>query len=141
MKKILVGVDGSELSNGAVRFAAALAKQTGAELQLATALVPPIFYGADATAETVELQDASAHALAKKALDESEGQLDPHAPRPARFLLDGPAADALATLAASNQVDLVVVGHRGRNAIARVMLGSVADRLVQISTRPVLVFR
>jgi nucleotide-binding universal stress UspA family protein len=36
---------------------------------------------------------------------------------------------------------MVVVGHRGRNAVARALLGSVADRLVQISPKPVLVVR
>jgi len=36
-------------------------------------------------------------------------------------------------------VDLVVVGSRGRAAVARVLLGSVTDRLVHISTKPVLV--
>ena len=34
-----------------------------------------------------------------------------------------------------------VVGHRGRNAVARALLGSVADRLVQICPKPVLVVR
>ena len=35
--------------------------------------------------------------------------------------------------------DLVVIGSRGRNSFARVFLGSIADRLVHICTRPVLV--
>jgi nucleotide-binding universal stress UspA family protein len=37
--------------------------------------------------------------------------------------------------------DLVVVGHRGRGAVKRMLLGSVADQLVQISPKPVLVVR
>lgn len=50
-------------------------------------------------------------------------------------------AEALAELAREPDVDLVVVGHRGRSAMARALLGSVADRLVQISPKPVLVVR
>jgi nucleotide-binding universal stress UspA family protein len=38
-------------------------------------------------------------------------------------------------------VQLVAVGHRGRGAIRRALLGSVADALVQICPKPVLVAR
>jgi nucleotide-binding universal stress UspA family protein len=57
-----------------------------------------------------------------------------------RFESGGPA-EVLAELARTEKVDLVVVGHRGRGAVARLLLGSVADRLTQISPRPVLVVR
>ena len=50
-------------------------------------------------------------------------------------------AEALAELAKEPDIDLVVVGHRGRSAVTRALLGSVADRLVQISPKPVLVVR
>jgi len=53
----------------------------------------------------------------------------------------GAPAETLAALAAAGDVDLVVVGHRGRNAVARALMGSVADRLVQICSKPVLVVR
>jgi nucleotide-binding universal stress UspA family protein len=53
----------------------------------------------------------------------------------------GPPAATLADLAQKGNVDLVVVGHRGRGALARALMGSVADRLVQICTKPVLVVR
>jgi nucleotide-binding universal stress UspA family protein len=52
----------------------------------------------------------------------------------------GPAV-ALAEIASRKDVDMVVVGHRGRSAVKRLLLGSVADRLVQICTKPVTVVR
>src|SRR5262249_45829692 len=55
--------------------------------------------------------------------------------------LTGPIAPSLADLAGSGGFDLVVVGHRGRGGVRRALLGSVANRLVQISPRPVLVVR
>jgi nucleotide-binding universal stress UspA family protein len=51
----------------------------------------------------------------------------------------GPAAATLAWVAKGRDVDLVVVGHRGRGVLARLLMGSVADRLVQICSKPVLV--
>ena len=53
----------------------------------------------------------------------------------------GSPAETLSELAASGDMLMVVVGHRGRNAAARLLLGSVADRLVQISPKPVVVVR
>src|SRR5215470_6482430 len=53
----------------------------------------------------------------------------------------GPPAETLADMAVPLDVELVAVGHRGRGALARTLLGSVADRLVQISPKPVLVGR
>jgi nucleotide-binding universal stress UspA family protein len=53
----------------------------------------------------------------------------------------GPAAEALAELAQAPDIQMVVVGHHGRGAVKRLLLGSVAQRLVQISPKPVLVVR
>ena len=55
--------------------------------------------------------------------------------------LEGPAAERIADLAENDGYDLVVVGSRGRNVVARVFLGSVADRLVHICKKSVLVAR
>jgi nucleotide-binding universal stress UspA family protein len=56
-------------------------------------------------------------------------------------LLEGRTAEALAEEAKRDDIRMVIVGHRGRGAAARVLLGSVADRLVQICPKPVLVVR
>jgi nucleotide-binding universal stress UspA family protein len=54
-------------------------------------------------------------------------------------VLSGSPAETLAEAAAAPDVDLVVLGSRGRGAVARVLLGSVSDRLIHISPKPVLV--
>ena len=55
--------------------------------------------------------------------------------------LEGPVAESIAKVAEDDGYDLVIVGSRGRNAVARLFLGSVADRLVHICQKPVLVVR
>jgi nucleotide-binding universal stress UspA family protein len=62
-------------------------------------------------------------------------------PTVASLELEGPVAERLAEVAEQDGYDLVVVGSRGRNAVARMFLGSVADRLVHICKKPVLVAR
>jgi nucleotide-binding universal stress UspA family protein len=51
-----------------------------------------------------------------------------------------PAATIIET-AESGGYDLVVVGVRGRHAIARFLFGSTADRVARHATTPVLVVR
>ena len=140
MKRILVGVDGSEVATGALKFAAAIARATGAEMLLGCSIEPLLFYGADATGQIVAAQYETASATAKRTLAEATALLAGEGIVPKTVVMEGPAADALAELAKEG-VDLCVVGHRSRGAVARVMLGSVADRLVQICPCPVLVFR
>lgn len=58
-----------------------------------------------------------------------------------RLNLTGPVAERIADLAETGQFDLVVIGSKGRNAVSRVLIGSVTDRVVHICRRPVLVVR
>jgi nucleotide-binding universal stress UspA family protein len=138
MKRVLVGVDGSEASDQAARLAAEIALRFGARLTLAYSvprlLLPPDAYGLTLAEVEQEHQAFAAKLLARAAshLAETGVEVD-------TAVLDGPAAEALAEAAQAADVGLVVVGSRGRGAVARTLLGSVSDRLVHISPRPVLV--
>jgi nucleotide-binding universal stress UspA family protein len=140
MKRILVGVDGSEPSMKAAQLAAEIAIRFGARVTLAYVvprlLLPPDAYGltvADVEQEhRVFGEKLLAHALTR--LEESGVQVD-------TVVLTGPPAEGLAESAQAIDVDLVAVGSRGRGAVARMLLGSVSDRLVHICPKPVLVVR
>lgn len=143
MKRILVGVDGSKESRQAAAFAADLAKATGAGLIIAGAVFAPT--------DSLGVPDVAAHAWqwqehertrALSTTAEIASALAAKGVKVETAQPVGAPAQALAELALDSEVDLVVVGHRGRGgAVARVLLGSVADRLVQISPKPVLVVR
>ena len=140
MKQILVGVDGSEASLGAARLAAQIAVRFGARLTLAcvvpTLLLPPDAYGLD-----VGDVEQGNREFAQKVLADALGALGEAGVRADTVVLSGPPAESLAEAASARGADLVVVGNRGRGAVARVLLGSVSDRLVHISPKPVLVAR
>jgi nucleotide-binding universal stress UspA family protein len=140
MKRILVGVDGSKESREAAQFAAGIARATGSLLIVAS-VVPPIA-AVEGAPELLVRSDEfraqeldAAEAVAKDVAASVSGALVE------TLVTAGSPATTLADIAASADVELVVVGHRGRNALARALLGSVADRLVQISPKPVLVVR
>lgn len=137
MKKILVAVDGSAPSMHAARMALDLARATGATLTAAYAVAPVMLPGEVPFTVVNEVVKADT-ARGKQILDDVLKDLGNTADS---RLLEGSAAESLAAMAEAEGFDLVVVGSRGRNAVARLFLGSVADRLVHVCKKPVLVVR
>lgn len=139
MNRILVGVDGSNESRDAVKFAANIARATGNQLKIAFAVAPviPTDGAPELVARFQELEEKERQqakvVLKDIASSVGEGVLVE------TLVARGTPAAALAELARSGEVEFVVVGHR--NAVARALLGSVANQLVQISPKPVLVVR
>ncbi len=139
MKSMVVGVDGSAASTEAVRLAAEIAAATKSRVVLAhvlpvpTPLPPEVVVPASWIEELTEAGQSILSAAAEqcaKAGVQSESRI-----------LDGAPDEALARLAAQLESDLIAVGSRGRGAVSRLLLGSVADRLVQTAGCPVLVAR
>jgi nucleotide-binding universal stress UspA family protein len=141
MRRILVAVDGSEPSLHALQQALEIADKTKAKVTCAY-VVPPPFYPPEAiyvpTQEYLAMErrlGEEALARAKELAEKSGAQVD-------TLTLQGSPGDAIvAASEKSPDTELVVVGSRGRNAVARVLLGSVADRVVHLSKKPVLVVR
>ena len=140
MRRILVGVDGSPESRKAAEFAARLAKNAGAGLDLAHVLheiardTPGMSFSPHKQHE--ERTDRARFLLAEM----SESVPLPLTPVETS-LLEGSPAHRLAQEANREDIWLVVVGHRGRGSVQRVLVGSTADRLVQICSKPVIVVR
>ena len=139
--QILVGIDGSAESYRAAHFAKALARATRRGLIFAQVLPaigslpeperPGTFQGWQREREQRARAD-----LESAVQRESSWGLEPQTE-----LLDGHAVEVLARRASEDDIDILVVGHRGRGAVARTLLGSVADRLVQVCSKPVVVVR
>lgn len=141
MKRILVGVDGSPESKRAAAVARTLAEALKTELVLAYVVAPftppaPEMYIPDPSGREQADRAYGAGVLHELAARCSSGGVAVKTKLEA-----GPVAETLARVATEAEVELVAVGHRGRGAMKRLLLGSVADRLAQICTRPVLICR
>ncbi|GGL13413.1 universal stress protein [Sphaerisporangium melleum] len=138
-RPVVVGTDGSACSSTAVSWAAREARLRGAPLRvLYTALrweyhlplVPqPASWGPAAEAAARHMLD-EAVALAREAGQGVEVT---------SAVMDGAAQDAL-TLA-SQDAQLLVVGHRGRGGLTGQLLGSVARHLAACAACPVVIVR
>ncbi len=58
-----------------------------------------------------------------------------------RIMTDSVPAQAIADGAHEPDVDLVAIATHGRSAVGRLMLGSVADKVLRIADKPVLLYR
>lgn len=128
-KEFLVGTDFSPSSRRALRLADELGRKHGARV-VVIHVVSPVYQ--------VEGIDASAYV--REARQRAERQLAKLKPQPAEALIRiGDPADELVATAKARRADLLVVGTRAQSALARWLLGSVAQRVLHAAPCPVLV--
>jgi nucleotide-binding universal stress UspA family protein len=138
VKKIMVAVDGSAASIHAAKKALELSKALMAEVILIHVTPPTILPGDVPIAPIAELREAEL-ARGESILNDVKRTLE--GARLKTMNLLGSPAEVVADAAIDENVDLVIVGNKGRSAVSRVLLGSVADRLVHICKKPVMVVR
>jgi nucleotide-binding universal stress UspA family protein len=138
MSAVVVGVDGSEGSIRALRFALEEARLRGVELRAVHAWhVPPAIYGSGWVPTAVDLDEC--RKLAESSLAQSLAEAGAAgagvAVTPA--LREGQPADVLC--AEADRADLLVVGTRGLGGFRGLLLGSVSQQVVHHAPCPVVV--
>lgn len=136
VRRIVVGVDGSEVASTALRKAADAAVMWDAELTVVAAV--PIAMGGGVMSWMPTAVDRQAlindiRGSLDKAVTEA---VDGREVRVAKHALDGNPAALLTEF--STAVDLVVVGTRGRGGFAGMLLGSTSQTVLNHSTCPVM---
>ena len=116
MKRILAGYDGSNQSRMAVNFAADLAQATNSQLIIASSVYFQEAFGAPELQLKVAQWEAHEGPTASALKEAAVGAARPGV-RIETMVLSGPPAETLAEQAKIGDVDMVVVGHRGRGAI------------------------
>ena len=142
IRTIMVPLDGSEFAEQALPIAEALAASLGAALRLVTVHDPKLAWldPAEAAAAMVDLGD-SLREEEESYLQRKTGELAARGRQVAHAIRKGEAAAELVKYAEAEKADLIVMTTHGRGGVSRFWLGSVADRLVRQSDRPVLLLR
>ena len=78
---------------------------------------------------------------ARKVIDPVVGQLQAQGLRAAGAWKAGPLGETIAEFAQKNGMDLIVMGSHGHGALGRLVMGSVANRVLAHCTVPVLLVR
>ncbi len=137
---VLVPLDGSQLSESALEHGIRITKAFGAALHVVQVISPAsqtFLFDAPSVA-SVDIQSQI-----EKGVKEYVSQVAKRAGGSTQVftcVLRGPPADALVGYVEEHGIDLAVMASHGRGGLARVALGSVADRMLQ-GEAPVYVVR
>ena len=142
-KHILVPVDGSSTSLSAVSKAAELAKAFASQLTAVYVLDPYPFTGVGADFAYGQAQYLSAAtAEANKALEDVNKMLEGMGVNVKTLIGEGHAVhEGIVRVGETVGADLIVMGSHGRRGLEKLVLGSVAQRVLQAAHVPVLVVR
>ena len=139
IKRILFPTDFSEPAREAQLYAQALAERFGAELHLLH-VVPMVVPYPDAASPYI-MPETEMQVQVEAADNRLRDLLDPVWSKKhpvVHSAVMGLAVDEILDYAKKQDVDLIVVGTHGHTGLTRLLIGSVAEKLVRIATCPVL---
>ena len=142
-KKILVPLDGSDLSEMSLEHAKAIATKFAVQEVVLIRVVEPL-----STLAVAELAGAGADWLSKaEQMAETEAgdylagleeKLKKDSIPVKTVLIRGRAAEVILDYTNKNKVDLIVMSTHGRSGVTRWVLGSIADRVLTHTSVPIL---
>lgn len=143
LKRILAATDFSECSDHAVRYACEFADVFGAELHLLFVAEPPVAAYSEFGIGYVGVQDLQENlkrsAEAKlNTLPGPQWQEKLDVKRAVNF---GTPFLEIVRYADEHDIDLIVIGTHGRGAVAHMLMGSTAEKVVRKAPCPVLTVR
>jgi nucleotide-binding universal stress UspA family protein len=139
MDAIVVGTDGSDGAEAAVRKVIELARGSGATVHLVCAYPAKSALeriGMTARQEPVDLRGVAADLLARdeRRLDEADIAVEKH-------VREGEPAHTILDVADEQSADLIVIGATGVSGVLRFMLGSVGSKLAHHAHTSLLIVR
>lgn len=136
-KKILVPLDGSKVAEAVLPAVETVAKAFNASIMLLRAYYAHKFPGADPTeVQVAATREAEDYVKAvQKQLKAKGFDADSHTQ------YEADAAKAILDHAKHKDIDLIMMSTHGHGIVGHYLLGSVAEKVVHHSTKPVFLFR
>jgi universal stress protein A len=131
---VLIATDFSEASQRALCSALTLAGGTAAEFSIIHVLQPDWRYATLENPPEIDRQRVDAEPQLKSLQDV------PHRDIHIVLLRNPHVAEAVASVINESDVDLLVLGTRGRGGLSKLALGSVAEELLRLAPCPVMTF-
>jgi nucleotide-binding universal stress UspA family protein len=142
-KHILLPVDGSETAQKAVEKAAGLAKAFGSDVTAIYVIDPYPFTGLGSDFAYGQAEYLSAATVeAREATEAARATLEQAGVKVTTSVIEAHAAwRGIIDTATALGADLIVMGSHGRRGLEKVVLGSVAQRVLSHAHQPVFIVR
>jgi nucleotide-binding universal stress UspA family protein len=138
---ILAPIDFTESSEHALDHAVELAAKLGARVTVLHAYSVPIYTFPDGSYIPTADLAARISAAAQAELDAAIARRKDSGVALEGLLRSGATSEVICGVASEIGADLIVMGTHGRGALARALLGSVAQNVVRNATQPVMTVR
>jgi len=135
-KKILVPLDGSKRAEKILPQVKELVKFSGAEVHLLKVVMS---YEIDPKKDKEELEKLAGEA--QEYLDQVAARLKKKGIQASAIVAYGKDAVQICDYASGKKCNLIAMSTHGRSGLSRWALGSVADKVLQCSSVPVMLFR
>lgn len=148
-RRILVPVDFSPCSKAALQYAARIAERLGAAVEALHVWEPPMHLGLGPGEVYLQVTTEEGRPLTELARTHAQKELDQLiAEISSRFsvklsgrLEAGNISDTIIEIAKADPCDLIVMGTHGRRGFSRVLMGSIAEKVVRHAPCPVITYR
>jgi nucleotide-binding universal stress UspA family protein len=134
----MCSTDFSDLSNQALPYGIALAKEFGAKLYVCHVIdLPPTTVNGDVHIYSLEAQNRSLN----YAFEQLEQLMGKQVVAWEPLIIIGHTADEICRMAEVKHIDLAISATHGRSGLKRIILGSVTERLMRTLPCPLLIVR
>lgn len=137
VKRILFPVELAPISNRIAPFVRYQAQQFGADLHVVHVLADPVQYAAIYYLDPHQIKGLDT--LMDEAQDRLEAFCKENYLAAKIAVLAGDTVESILEYAAQNKINQIIMGTHGRKGLERIVLGSVALRLIRRSPIPVLI--
>jgi len=135
-KNILLATDGSRYSVTAANKAISLARSYHGELKIISVVDVPTEFYAESPKATEELL-----IKAKGIVEDVSKRAEAANVNLSGYIREGDAAEVITEFAVKEKVNMIIMGSHGRTGLLRLLMGSVAERVIGHTPCPVLIIK
>ncbi len=141
--KVIVPLDGSDLSEQSLPYAELIAKSLSVPVELVQAydILPASLLGGQNRQGVVSALEEGSRARALVSMENQRRRLEGDGLSVNLVAQRGPAADVIVAVAGAEPTALVVMSTHGRGGISRWVMGSVTDKVLHTIPNPMLIVR
>jgi len=141
VRRIMVSLDGSEFAERALPLARAICRTVGASMIIVSVLPIKRTMQVLSSTDKEDEKATAGHLERQTYLREVTERMSASGVDASYIVAAGPVAESINQLMQDTNSDLLAMSTHGLSGLSRFLMGSTADAIVQLNTKPVLLIR